>query len=393
MKTFSTGTATLAFAFFALTVSGQKYQVTDLGAITLGDINNLGQISASNGRALIIQNGVTNDIHDYSMGDGSAGLGINNSGHVVGGSRFGAFIYSGSVMSSLGDSIVRAYSINDSDQVVALHQYDDPDPRGHDVYTIIFWEGGTNTLITEVPIIDYFDKLDGLEINNNGQVVGPFGLYDKTNGLHDLNSDMYALDAKSINEEGDIVGAVEYSTGGGNLHAFIRTNNIPVDVGTLGGTESCANDINDYGEVVGYSLTTNGVRHAFYWHDSTGMIDLNTLVDSSKGMVMNNARAINNLGQIIGIGILNEEERGFLLSLIPEPATTSLVFSATSSSGMPPSMTISNGAYTTPIYVQRCTDLINTNWINITNFTTGHTNWSDGTAPSAWTSFYYRLVQ
>jgi uncharacterized membrane protein len=37
------------------------------------------------------------------------------------------------------------------------------------------------------------------------------------------------------------------------------------DIGTLGGSFSGANNINDKGQVVGYSATATGQNHAFIW--------------------------------------------------------------------------------------------------------------------------------
>jgi probable HAF family extracellular repeat protein len=67
-----------------------------------------------------------------------------------------------------------------------------------------------------------------------------------------------------------------------------------VSLGTLGGTSSCAEDINDYGQIVGLSQTSSGVDHAFLWKNDK-MIDLGTL-----GGEYSYAKAINNKGQVVG---------------------------------------------------------------------------------------------
>lgn len=67
-----------------------------------------------------------------------------------------------------------------------------------------------------------------------------------------------------------------------------------MDLGTLGGIFSQASDVNEYGEVVGYSKTASSHDvHAFLWQDGT-MTDLGTLGGASA------AGAINNRGQIVG---------------------------------------------------------------------------------------------
>jgi probable HAF family extracellular repeat protein len=144
------------------------------------------------------------------------------------------------------------------------------------------------------------------DINNLGQVSGWCYSYDQPgyqafvwtfeNGLIDLGSGQ----ANAINEKGQVVG--------GNVHAFLWTaTEGMLDLGTLGG-ESLAHDINNLGQVVGYSRTTSGEYHAFLWSAELGMIDLGTL-----GGDESQARGINDRGQVIGISrITTGEWRAFL---------------------------------------------------------------------------------
>ncbi|MFU8813631.1 MAG: DUF3466 family protein, partial [Balneolaceae bacterium] len=53
-------------------------------------------------------------------------------------------------------------------------------------------------------------------------------------------------------------------------------------------------DINDQGQVVGYSDIGDNQHRAFYWDDEAGMVELPTYGGNSY------ARAINNKGQIVG---------------------------------------------------------------------------------------------
>jgi len=50
-----------------------------------------------------------------------------------------------------------------------------------------------------------------------------------------------------------------------------------VELGTLGGTSSFANDINDAGVVVGSAQTSSGQTHAYRWTVNGGMVDLGAL--------------------------------------------------------------------------------------------------------------------
>ena len=71
---------------------------------------------------------------------------------------------------------------------------------------------------------------------------------------------------------------------------------IPIDLGTLGGSQSSASDVNTSGQVVGAS---NG--RAFLWTQAGGMIDLGTLGGSYSA-----ARALNANGQVVGGSSLSD---------------------------------------------------------------------------------------
>jgi probable HAF family extracellular repeat protein len=56
------------------------------------------------------------------------------------------------------------------------------------------------------------------------------------------------------------------------------------------------------------------VGHPFVWTERNGMQDLNTLIPSTSGWVLNTAAGINAWGQIVGSGVHNGETHGFLLT-------------------------------------------------------------------------------
>ena len=139
--------------------------------------------------------------------------------------------------------------------------------------------------------------------------------------------------AHAINDGGGIVGASQTSAALPDVHhAFLwrrRGIFLPdhqmTDLGTLcPRTESllCSSralDINNDQDVVGISHTTtslNGNPHAFLHRDST-MTDINTLLSPTDraAWTLVDATAINDLGQIVGTGIFqNNKPRAYLLT-------------------------------------------------------------------------------
>jgi len=92
------------------------------------------------------------------------------------------------------------------------------------------------------------------------------------------------------------------------------------DLGALPGeyqTQICALGINNSGQVVGYS---NG--RPFLYNGGV-MTNLNDLIDQASGWTLNEANAINDSGQIVGIGM--DMNRALLLTPTPEPTTLGLL--------------------------------------------------------------------
>src|SRR5438093_507104 len=75
-----------------------------------------------------------------------------------------------------------------------------------------------------------------------------------------------------------------------------------IDLGTLGGSFSVAEAVNDSGEVVGWAETADGALHAFSWTAAGGMVDLGTLGDRGS-----EASGVNASGQVVGVTCLTTE--------------------------------------------------------------------------------------
>jgi probable HAF family extracellular repeat protein len=117
-----------------------------------------------------------------------------------------------------------------------------------------------------------------------------------------------------INAAGQVVGSSDI-TGSKAAHPFLFTAGSMVDLGTLGGTSGSAGSINGFSQVVGESLTSgDAADHAFLWQNGV-MLDLNSLILPGSGWSeLTVATAISDGGEIVGIGILNGQERAFLLT-------------------------------------------------------------------------------
>ena len=100
----------------------------------------------------------------------------------------------------------------------------------------------------------------------------------------------------AINNAGQVVG-YSFTTGDNyiDIHAFLYSGGVMSDLGTLGGSSSQGYAINNAGQVAGRSGTTGNVgAHAFLYSGGV-MSDLGTL-----GGVESVGYGINNAGQVVG---------------------------------------------------------------------------------------------
>ncbi len=126
-------------------------------------------------------------------------------------------------------------------------------------------------------------------------------LYDATEGMIELGTlggdESFALD---VNNNGQATGFSNLSIGGSNTHAFLWTDDISggtmTDLHTLAGTLSVGRALNDSGQVVGHYRNAAGQDRAFIWDSTNGMRN----IIGTLGGTTSQAYDINSVGQVVG---------------------------------------------------------------------------------------------
>jgi len=241
--------------------------------------------------------------------------GIANGARVTGTSRddagnVRAFYYNGKEsidLGTFGGRHAQAYSINRCGHIAGWAQ--EKSGLAHAFH----YDGALHDLGTLGGAESY-----GFAISTCGATAGWSGtrggeahaFYRDSAGMRDLGTlggnGSYAL---AMNATGLVTG---YAYGPGNawFHAFLydaRTGAPLQDLGSLS-DNSLAQDINDAGQVVGYSRAADGVLSAFRYEAGT-MHDLG-LLPGARGA---EARAINGAGRVVGYAYYADERRAAFL--------------------------------------------------------------------------------
>jgi probable HAF family extracellular repeat protein len=243
---------------------------------------------------------------DYmgSLDQWSIGNAINDKGEVTGmflneygnsgDTQYYGFSYKNGTFQSLGfpengGSLGR--SINSSGQIVG-------DLFTHSDRYAAKYNNGT---ITPIPGLGENGGMS-LDINNAGTIVGVsyslnshylYGFIYQDGVIENIGNYLWPM---AINNSGEISGFSNEFTSFGNRQdsAFVYQNGQIDYLGTLGGRESFAFDINDSGQIIGWATNAEEMRRPFIYQDEK-MIEIGNL--SSNG----EAVSINNLGDIVGI--------------------------------------------------------------------------------------------
>lgn len=104
--------------------------------------------------------------------------------------------------------------------------------------------------------------------------------------------------ASGLNNRGQVVGHSE--TSDGSIHAFLYDGGTMVDLGTLGGKESYAYRINDAGVIVGRAENEAGLYRAFLTRSGISMVDIGLLDSSLQMQEFSTALGINMRGHVVG---------------------------------------------------------------------------------------------
>ena len=319
------------------------YEAVDIGVLpgqfssTATDINQQQTVIGNSGnRAFVYSKCKLTDLGDLG-GNEAAALDLNEEGVIVGKSRrqdglLRAFRHSGGIMQELGGAPDASSPLKLDHVATAISSFDVPvgvatlSPSGLAPEGVVYLIDTTFPLPKFAlhppsgvgPMGNVTDVNDSMRVTGTLQSSeGLIGLVSRTGlgpwaritGLPALGPDVAP---NAINEKHHTVGQAGSMSGA--FHAFLSTDpTLPAtDLGTLGGSLSAANDINNNDFVVGFSISAKGDLAAFL-HNGKSMIDLNSLLINGANWQLTEATAINDNNEIVGLGFHNGQVRAFLL--------------------------------------------------------------------------------
>jgi probable HAF family extracellular repeat protein len=296
------------------------------GATVAFRVNNLGDIvgkaadpATGEGRAATWNHGGMRRLilGKLAGGDYSFASGINDVGQIAGASNVPGWVVPflwnrGNGLRRIpllpGDTCGQAFAINRNGHVTGYSS----GPNGKRAF---LWRRGND--VRNLGVLPGGDHSSAADVNDADDVVGTSGtptgdhavLWTSAGDRVDLGTlpGDTASEATAINNNGVVVG---YSKGFQGTHAFLWTQDDGMQgLGALpNGSSSRAFAINDSDIVVGTSTSALGDR-AIVWTREAGIRDLNAQASLPFGVMLLEAHAINNRGQILVLG-MNTHEHG-----------------------------------------------------------------------------------
>lgn len=223
-----------------------------------------------------------------------------------------AQLYRLTPLGALGELSSAASAVNNNGQVVGTSHF----PKGDisspfpDLARAFVYSAGVRTEFAG-------DNSVANDINSSGQIVGhytpPEFEYAQIAYVYDSGSIMslgtlggpWSI-ATAISDNGHVVGRSDANATSG--HPFLHVDGLLADLGTFGGYGAAANDVSSSGQVVGSTVRKAGLYDVFsgFYYQSGSPTRL--FADNST------AHAINDLGQVVGVGYANGINQGFVYS-------------------------------------------------------------------------------
>ncbi len=222
------------------------------------------------------------------LGVQSYALALKDNGQIVGNyldarGRLHACLWQNESVKTIAEN-AQVADINDLGQVVGWIE-------GSGQSQAFFYD--SDGILYDLPAMDGASR--ALAVNNLGQTAGRVSGNSEQAFIEDYGRlEMIAPEvngyAVGLNDAGEVL---IKDVANGTIRSLLWTTGQLIDLGTLGGESTQAEDINQSGQIVGWSQTAGGAIHAFLWENEI-MIDLGDLAGDFSSAV-----AINDIGQIL----------------------------------------------------------------------------------------------
>lgn len=304
------------------------------------------------------------------VGNFTSLMAINNAEQVLGETNEGAFLWDRtngfylfdpnldpSAMNHLGQVVGMAHEPEDFSTCEATCETDEVEENDEESKDFVFmWEKENGVKQLNIPGFP-------MDINDRGQVlvclypkdyskmIMPWAIWENGNmgkmttaSDEELANDLTFLMAVKMNQSGDVLGFQAYynqKTDQGSVNGKVWENDEAHSTWGIFGqlqrgneiipANALVTDINDNKHVIGYLQTStispanddDADMQGFIFTKEEGLKNLNDCIDPDSGWQLGAAMAINNAGQIVGMGEKNGKPAAYLLTPIENKATQS----------------------------------------------------------------------